>query len=203
MRSGNTSFLGLGDEDLARVREDFDFYQIAFPAVERVQWDVSFGRDNLSYTEDASGQLVTKTSDVVDWNANCVSKHPVTRFRVQILDYAICDDGENIMIGFIDRNSIVEYEDNAEHKNAYCIYGDDGCLFGNGMQGDEYYKAKIKVGQVVEGVHNRADKTISFLVDGVDRGVAFADVQHEQLHVMCCLCTPNSKVKLLPTQSSH
>jgi BTB/POZ domain-containing adapter for CUL3-mediated RhoA degradation protein len=34
MRSGDTDFLTLGNKVLERVRQDFDFYQIAFPALQ-------------------------------------------------------------------------------------------------------------------------------------------------------------------------
>lgn len=52
-------------------------------------------------------------------------------------------------------------------------------------------------GSIVECVHNRLDRSISFLVDGVTQG-SISDVNRDSLHVMS-YTTHNAQVKLIPS----
>mmetsp|Transcript_24792 Transcript_24792/g.41949 ORF Transcript_24792/g.41949 Transcript_24792/m.41949 type:complete len:315 (+) Transcript_24792:22-966(+) len=194
MRSGNTSFFSLAGGEYTKVKEEFEFYQLPFPE-EPVAWDTSLGGSAVSYT-DANQRLATKSKAGCSWDSNCISKYPVKRYRVEITNHGNDSNGY-IMMGFIERSAFNEYGQNYSSQNAYCIYVYNGALYGNGKSDAGYFGSRINVGQILECVHNSEDKTISFSVNGECKGVAFADVQFDDLHALCCFHSPNNQVKLL------
>ena len=58
-----------------------------------------------------------------------------------------------------------------------------GTLYGNGADSKKY-SSPVPDGAIVECVRDRVNRTISFVVNGVDQGVAFTGVPDEELHAL-------------------
>ena len=116
-----------------------------------------------------------------DWDASSVSQHPVTRYAVRVNHNGIACNG-GLVVGLIYRGSFVPMGDNHSLAKSYCWFTGNGSLYGNGANGKAYAGGAIADGSIIECVRNRQNKTISFIVNGVDKGVAFTAVPDEDLH---------------------
>jgi len=197
MRSGNNktfvrAYNHLKSYEIQQIQAEFDYYQLPFD--EYCVWDTNVATNHLSYTED--GRVVTKTKAAAGWDANCISKLPVTRFKVEIVNRG-SDNNGSIMIGFVDPAAFSANGQIYAHQNSYVLYVADGNLYGNGKSNSGYGNSvAIAVGQTVESIFDPEQKTISFTVDGVSRGVAFTGVTANALHATCHFYSHNNQVKL-------
>jgi hypothetical protein len=163
MRSGNVPLERLDHYQLLKVVEEFDYYQIPLPCFP-CTWNTDVGTSAISYGEE--GNVASKIKAGSGWDSNCVSKDPVTRFRVEVLHRGNDNHG-NIMIGFIARSAFSEYGSNL--ASAYFLRVNDGKIYGNGKNG-VVYTCAIQVGQKIGCLYDANQETLSFSIDGVCKG---------------------------------
>eukprot|EP00298_Acanthocystis_sp_HF-20_P017132 c21673_g1_i4.p1 GENE.c21673_g1_i4~~c21673_g1_i4.p1 ORF type:complete len:106 (+),score=31.51 c21673_g1_i4:1-318(+) len=62
------------------------------------------------------------------------------------------------------------------------LYCGNGNLYSqNRDEGREYHGSGLKVGQIIEVKYDKENERISFVIDGVDRGVAFDNINTQKL----------------------
>ena len=131
---------------------------------------------------------VTKTGGGNDWNAG-LSQNPTTRFTVRFnLKGAAYND---VMIGFIAISSFTPSSRNHNTPNSFCLCTYNGNLWGNGNR-NKAYCGTIADGSTIECVRDLQRAIISFIVNGVDKGVAFTAVPGEDLFAIANISHQNT-----------
>lgn len=155
-------------------------------------WDTSVDVERMRYSED--GKTATKTSGPSFWNSSALGQQPTARGRVELVDHG---KANGLMVGLIDRAVFSNSGCNYNKDGAYMIAPANGTLYGSGLAAAPFLDSPIKNHTVIECVHDRSKRTIAFVVDGVDRGVAFFGVRDADLYLTCNFHDVNASVKLL------
>eukprot|EP01118_Nematostelium_gracile_P019901 TRINITY_DN9431_c0_g2_i1.p1 TRINITY_DN9431_c0_g2~~TRINITY_DN9431_c0_g2_i1.p1 ORF type:complete len:102 (+),score=28.95 TRINITY_DN9431_c0_g2_i1:92-397(+) len=67
----------------------------------------------------------------------------------------------------------------------------------NGDLGRAYYEEEVEEGHVVQVNHNRQENTISFIINGVDKGVAYKNVPADIPLYPCVEMAETTTVELI------
>ena len=158
------------------------------------RWNALIDVQNMTVSADSC--VATKTGGDA-WNASAVSQHPVTRYAVRLnLNGAAYNNC--VMVGLILLSSFVPMGSNYNSaQKSYCLYTYDGTLCGNGVSSKAYAGGAIADGSIIECVRDLQKKTISFVVNGVDKGVAFAAVPDEDLHAFANIYSQKISVTIV------
>ena len=147
-------------------------------------WNRAIDAADMSYSG-AGGCTATKTGgDGYECDASAVSQHPVNGFKLRVNYNGASYNG--VCIGLISYPShFTPTDDNCDKSNmkSFCMNTSTGSLYGNGVSGKRYSSA-VPDGALVECVRDRVNRNISFVVNGVDQGVAFTGVPDEELHAL-------------------
>ena len=155
-------------------------------------WDTSVDVERMRYSDD--GRTATKTNGPSFWNSSVLGQQPTARGRVELVEHG---KANGLMVGLIDRAVFSASGCNYNKDGAYMIAPANGTLYGSGLAAAPFLDSPIKNHTVIECVHDRSKRTIAFVVDGVDRGVAFFGVRDADLHLTCNFHDVNTSVKLL------
>eukprot|EP00697_Spironema_sp_BW2_P013690 gnl/Spiro4/3910_TR1940_c0_g1_i1.p1 gnl/Spiro4/3910_TR1940_c0_g1~~gnl/Spiro4/3910_TR1940_c0_g1_i1.p1 ORF type:complete len:318 (+),score=99.10 gnl/Spiro4/3910_TR1940_c0_g1_i1:34-987(+) len=177
LRGETVNVGGLSAGECEALLKDVDFYQIGelaellHPPQPPFLAQFTAGR---KYTLSADNTVATKSS-AHGWD-NVVLGHPLPRCPVFKFRFTLTNgaEGSNVMLGIapsaVDRNSSEVYR-----KSGWYLYCSDCKLYsGSGAIGKAYgASAKLASGAVVDVELDRAQRTISFTVNGQSRGPAF------------------------------
>lgn len=136
--------------------------------------------------------VVTKHQGGGLWNCGVVADQPLERYRVQVTNRG---EGGYLMIGF----HTLPIQPNGDNTTGgYYLWVRNGNLYSAAGGNITYRGCRIAEGSIVESVYHRSSGTISFIVDGVDRGIAFKKVPgHQVLYPAVDLGEVNTRVTLL------
>ena len=142
-------------------------------------------------TED--GRLLTKTGGI-GAHKTSITAMPVA---TEVLFTIVADpSGSNlVMLGMATLGSFRLNQHIYNQAGAYMLYCQDGALFGSGKSYTAYAQ-KVTVGSTVRCVRDLAAGTISFVVNGVNKGVAFTDVPPGDLYAVVDLYYVGESVRL-------
>ena len=154
-----------------------------------VLWNPLIDVANMTYSG-VDNNTVTKTGGGIGWNASGVSQNPTTRFTVRFNRNGASND---VVIGFIAISDFTPTSDNCSKPNSFCLYTYNGTLHGNGNS-YKAYGGDIADGSIIEYVRDLQRATISFIVNGVDKGVAFTAVPREDLFAIANIHYQNISV---------
>jgi len=198
LRTGKINLKSWKEEALEELQEELDYFLIKLPepipdpkpsSPPPLMWDTSRCASTLTI----QGRIVTKTS-ARGWDGNVLGTvaNP-SSFKVKIVNSGMCA----IMIGLAPKNTsltTIVYDSSGWYIYALC-----GLLYS--QQGDlnkPYHGSKIEGGSVVEVIFDKVGKSMRFVIDGVDKGVAFQNMNlTEDLYPCVCICSPNASVELV------
>lgn len=173
LRKGKFDIKGLAIDDLQKLQEDLDYYQIAtpFPAFS-LGWCQKYCGKNILI----EGKSAKKYRGENGWNAAVLGDVPnlaAFKFKIVKLETNTTMLGISPKIGF--------KSDDANHSTCgYYLYLLDGTLYSAKGDFGKNYTAPPKLGSVIELFYEKQQKTISFVIDGIPKGIAFSDVELDE-----------------------
>lgn len=199
MRSGKPIDLGLLSEaQISDICTEVDYYQLPrellpcnMPKWEELRWDAARCSEHLAISE--GGRTVTKTGGGNGWNAASFAATPnAPRFQVRIRS-SIC----NIMVGYARSEEGRTGQPNYNRSGWFIQCGLGNLYSGFGDSG-RAYRAALRQGDLLEVQYDRVPGHISFTVNGMSHGVAFAAVGGEYGPLLPCVeCyNPGASVSL-------
>lgn len=159
-------------------------------------WDKTFGPDDKGCLQVTGLEIKYVGPGDDDKDAASVrTDHPVP-FDVSLYYYEVqvVNKGRDgfVGIGFSAHTVKLDRLPGWE-PHSYGYHGDDGMAFESCGTGKPYGPV-FATGDVVGALLNRTSKTISFVKNGIDLGVAFRNVDEEQLYPSVGLRTPDEEV---------
>lgn len=159
-------------------------------------WDKNFGPDDKRCLQVTGLKIKYVGPGDEDKDAASVrADHPVP-FDVSLYYYEVqvVNKGRDgfVGIGFSAHGVKLDRLPGWE-PHSYGYHGDDGMAFQSCGTGKPYGPI-FATGDVVGALLNRATKTISFVKNGIDLGVAFKNVDEERLYPSVGLRTPDEEV---------
>ena len=149
-------------------------------------WDVARSNPKLVFTKDAR---VATYGGWGDW-LPCIATVAVDAFAVRVTRGGGGQPWS--LIGLIDAAAYTCDGPNNKKAGARAILLGNGALHGAGKH-HATYTTRIASGSVVRCVRDRAAGTVRFVVDGVDRGVAFDHVPDGPLFPYADCCPGNNE----------
>ena len=140
-------------------------------------------------TED--GRLLTKTGGS-GWKTS-ITAMPVA---TEVLFTFVADPAgnNNETLGMASLGAFRLNQHIYDQAGAYMLYCNNGYLWGSGK--NTAYTQTVNFGSTVRCVRDLAAGTISFVVNGVNKGVAFTGVPPEDLYAVADLCSVGQSVRL-------
>jgi hypothetical protein len=186
-RSGDLSYEGLTRTEAEEFNGVVDYFQVLPTILDEVpSWDPEFCGDELKLND--NNRSVSKKALVL-WNG-VQSRQHCFKYSVQIVR------GKNIVIGFAPRLGFRKYYYNHSSCGWFIsvvngsLYAQDGFLNNN-------YGTAIPVGSVVTAIHDPAQHTIEFHVDGKSLGIAYRNIPHEKLYAAADLSDENDEIRIM------
>ena len=101
----------------------------------------------------------------------------------------------NVMLGMATLGAFRLNQYIHTQAGAYMLHCKNGYVYTSGKSGTAYTQ-KVTVGSTVRCVRDLAAGTISFVVNGVNKGVAFTNVPPGDLYAVVDLCRVGASVRL-------
>jgi len=158
----------MNETALSSLKSDFEYFGIPFPIqfnteeTTPLEWSICPKTSLLS----EGNKVVTKVSGGRTSCAILGSK-VATRYKVQF------SKGDSVLIGFVAKENFNPEGTNFNKSGNYYILGKSGNLYPGGKL---YYQSQIAEGWVIECIHDKQNSTISFIINGINNGIAFRDV---------------------------
>jgi len=168
----------LDTEDLSQVEtdnlmEELDYYQIQIMEVttkeEVLKWDENYCDIKVTFNEDRT--LATSSGGLY---RRVLATLPRTQFKVKI------EAKGDIFIGFSQKwEQSVSYSEDVDNYFLRLLNANSGKLFSEDppLRRIVYIDRPIAVGETVEAIFDKGKKEISYIINGINCGVAFKEVE--------------------------
>eukprot|EP01125_Pyxidicula_operculata_P002678 TRINITY_DN12525_c0_g1_i1.p1 TRINITY_DN12525_c0_g1~~TRINITY_DN12525_c0_g1_i1.p1 ORF type:complete len:315 (+),score=53.20 TRINITY_DN12525_c0_g1_i1:16-960(+) len=174
---------GLRKDELEKLRSDIEYYQLEAPQIfGKFTWSTCGEYGKIS----ESGVLFTKTAS--GWNTGCIASPTYesmmsTSFRTTI-KFENNVGSNSVMVGVASPDTF-KLNGSSYSRSGWYLYCSNGCLYSQSGESDKKYCEPINTGQAIEVVLNKNEGTLSFSVDGVDKGVAYSHPELKNLKHLC------------------
>jgi len=171
-----------------------DYFQIKLPIPPKPvnSWDPIYCSNQHQLSN--NNLTVTKTSGGISWNGGVLGTVPNPKnFKVRILNRGV----GNVMVGLAPRN---KFNVNSANYNicGWYLYIQNGTL--HSQQGDKsrlYSNSGIQNGSIIEVLYDEIKNTISFVVDGTNKGIAFTINTNDPIYPALDICDQNVSLEIL------
>jgi len=173
LRSGKLDLKGFSSDELQRIQEDLDYYQIATPfPVFSLGWSKECCGKNIAI----EGKIVRKVRGENGWNSAALGNIPnLSSFKFKVVRH----DTNTAMLGISPKQGFKT--DDANHSSCgFFLYLLDGTLYSTKGDFGKPYTNPPGLNSTIEIIYEKKQKTISFVIDDVAKGVAFSDVVLEE-----------------------
>jgi hypothetical protein len=198
LRTGRLDQSGLTKEQKFRLVEELDYYQISLsdapslvPPVTKsssFSWDSQKKGSNIELSN--NNTIVTKFG-ANDWNSSTIlGSESVTSYKVKVLNGG---DG-GFMIGLAP-NTINSYASSNHMKCGWYLFGINGKLWSQGDCGCAYTGA-INLNDIIEVYYHKENGTISFSINGQDKGTAYHLPKHLDLYPCLEIRSPGCTMEI-------
>jgi len=137
--------------------------------------------------------VATKVSGGDSWNAAVIGTIPNQSFKVKILNRGYRGF---ILVGMAPQQGFHPEECNF-NKRGWYLYCADGSLYSQGGISNRSFASAIMNTSVIEVMFSRERREISFVIDGVNKGVAFTNLPPQDLFPTLEIRDNQSSVQLL------
>lgn len=178
LRSGTLSVDGMAIYEIKDLRTELDYYQIPDPSevliinsANGLRWSYNQKSDNFIISE--NGKSIQKTGSAL-WDAGAIGTSSVSSFSIKITKTS----NSYIMIGMAPDNGRAN-----EFKCArgYYLFLGSGGLYSRAGDLNRLYTSTVKQNSIVTVHWSKENKTISFIIDGQDRGIAFEKIPADMI----------------------
>eukprot|EP01118_Nematostelium_gracile_P019851 TRINITY_DN937_c0_g1_i2.p1 TRINITY_DN937_c0_g1~~TRINITY_DN937_c0_g1_i2.p1 ORF type:complete len:309 (-),score=84.76 TRINITY_DN937_c0_g1_i2:71-997(-) len=172
LRTGVLSLDGMSGHEVHELSAELDYYQIpselTFSAFNQWQWDTKKKGDRIVLSN--NNRMAQKTGDIA-WDATVIGNKPVDTFQLKLTKRGL---NGSVMVGMapqtVNLNAI-------NHNNCgWYMWLHDGTLYARKKSNGKKYTLPVEEGSVIQVTRDKSLGTISFNINGQDKGVAFYGV---------------------------
>lgn len=169
---------GLSKSDREMLDAELDYYQIVQKSeVVELQWDSNAKGNGIVISD--NGKTIGKNGPQ-GWNAAVLGTVSVPSYSVKILQRSVRG---TIMIGMAPNT--VQLNGSNFSSCGWYFYVNDGTLHSQVGDSHRAYTTTIQQNSVVTVNHDTQNRTISFSIDGQDRGIAFRNIPTDLVLFPC------------------
>lgn len=185
MRSGEALDLdSFPEREASTLQVELDYYLLPRaepppPEPDHLRWDAGHCSSSLTVSDD--GRVVTKSDGGDNWDA-VLAVAPASNFKVRIRSLINGD----IMVGYAKAGSFVVDQPNFT-ESGWFLYCHDGHLYSGFGDSSRNYCGALSQGDVLEVQLDTPLSQISFSINGVHQGVAFASVRSGNEPLFPCI----------------
>uniref|UniRef100_A0A6B2LF59 Potassium channel tetramerisation-type BTB domain-containing protein n=1 Tax=Arcella intermedia TaxID=1963864 RepID=A0A6B2LF59_9EUKA len=179
LRTGKVNTKGFTEDDHLKLKEDLDYYLITIPPQtlswsKEWTWSKEFCGSNIVIQD----RIVTKQSGGSNWNAGVLGSIPnLSSFKLRLKN--IVSHG-CAMLGMAPKKNFNINGSNYTSCGWY-YYAHTGGLYSSKGDGNRSYATALQVGSILEVIFNKEQKTISFSVDGIPKGLAYSNIAEDEI----------------------